>query len=150
MKKKRRRQRAAANLGLCPTPERHRHDVIEEFARPIADDEGRLSRPWRSIDVLAAMERRDAITPLMRDAGEAFRAEFRQALLDPLRAASIEFSRGRGVSPPGGMGPNGVRGSLARAKVNSAKRLTRGRGARGLRRTQSVVMASRAALLTLC
>jgi hypothetical protein len=71
---------------VTPTPERMRRGV-ELIDRAIADEDGRPSQPYRSIDILAAMERRGAITPEMRTAGEEFQELFRLAQLDPLRAA---------------------------------------------------------------
>jgi hypothetical protein len=66
-----------------------RHGPVELVSRPIADESGAVARPYRTIDILAAMERRGTITPEMRAAGEDFRARFRQAHLDPLRAADL-------------------------------------------------------------
>jgi hypothetical protein len=57
--------------------------------KAIADDEGRPAQPYRSIDILAAMERRGAITAEMREAGEEFQLLFRVAQLDPLMAADL-------------------------------------------------------------
>ncbi len=71
---------------IAPTPERERRGV-ELIDKAIADDEGRPSQPYRSIDILAAMERRGAISPEMRQAGEDFQTLFRLAQLDPLKAA---------------------------------------------------------------
>jgi hypothetical protein len=83
-------QRRASDL-LAPTPERLRHaPLVEQLARPIADDYGRPARPFRAVDTLAAMERRGSITAAMRTAGEDFRAAFQRAHLDPLHAAAFE------------------------------------------------------------
>jgi hypothetical protein len=81
---------------LSPTPERRRQGVVERLERAIADDEGRPARPYRTIDTLALMERRGSITAGMRLAGEEFRAHFRRAALDPLRA--FDWRRPRSAS----------------------------------------------------
>jgi hypothetical protein len=90
-------------IGLGPTPERLARGPVELLERA-QDEEGRVSRPHRAIDILAAMERRGAITPGMRRAGEDFRALFQRAQLDPLAAADISrpVVSGRGfVNAPG-------------------------------------------------
>jgi hypothetical protein len=69
-----------------PIPERGRHGPIEQLQRPVADTNGRPSRPYRAVDTLALMQRRGSITANMRQAGEDFRARFTVAQLDPLRA----------------------------------------------------------------
>lgn len=51
------------------------------------DDEGVAIRAYRSIDILAAMERRGAITEEMRQAGEEFQEQFRRAYTGDLRAS---------------------------------------------------------------
>ncbi len=88
---------------VAPTPERMRRGVelIEQKIThqvgkqagvdALLDDEGDAIRAYRSIDILAAMERRGAITAEMRQAGEDFQTEFRIAGLDPLKAA--DYSR---------------------------------------------------------
>lgn len=75
--------------GTGPTEERRNHGVIERADRPISDDLGRPARPYRTVDTLAAMERRGSITAAMRQAGEDFRARFATAQLDPLSAFDI-------------------------------------------------------------
>jgi Domain of unknown function (DUF6456) len=69
--------------------ERRQHGLIEESARPIADDAGRPARPYRVVDTLQIMERRGSITAAMRQAGEDFRVRFARAQLDPLRAVDL-------------------------------------------------------------
>jgi hypothetical protein len=71
---------------IAPTPERMRRGV-ELLDRAIADDDGRPSQPYRSIDILAAMERRGAITAEMRQVGEDFSVTFRRAYTGDLRAS---------------------------------------------------------------
>ena len=95
---KTRRKRVSAP-DTAPTPERRRHDAIEPVERAFADAAGRPSRPYRVVDTLQIMERRGTITAGMRQAGEAFRARFACAQLDPLRA--LDLSRMRvGEAPP--------------------------------------------------
>lgn len=72
-----------------PTPERRTHGLIEHPEKPIADDEGRPSRPHRIVSILMVMERQGSVTPGMRQAGEDFQLRFFTARLDPLRAASM-------------------------------------------------------------
>ncbi|HXO89375.1 MAG TPA: DUF6456 domain-containing protein [Stellaceae bacterium] len=86
------------NLEGGPTPERRSRGIVERLERPIADESGRPSRPYRAIDTLAAMERRGSITGGMRQAGEDFRARFAVAQLDPLRAPDLSRPRERGAS----------------------------------------------------
>ena len=81
-----------------PTLERRSRGVVERVERPIADEQGRPSRPYRAVDTLAAMERRGSITGGMRQAGEDFRARFTVAQLDPLRAPDWSRPRERGAS----------------------------------------------------
>jgi hypothetical protein len=105
----RRIARPPAEGASAPTEERYRHGPIERPDQPIADDEGRLARPYRAVDTLATMERRGSITSAMRQAAEHFRLRFVKAHLDPLRA--IDYSRqrdgatgrarGNGVEAPG-------------------------------------------------
>ena len=58
------------NVEGGPTPERRSRGVVERVERPIADECGRPSRPYRAVDTLATMERRGSITSGMRQAGE--------------------------------------------------------------------------------
>jgi hypothetical protein len=81
-----------------PTPERRSRGIVERVERPVADEQGRPSRPYRAIDTLAAMERRGSITSGMRQAGEDFRARFTISQLDPLRAPDLSRPRERGAS----------------------------------------------------
>src|ERR1700757_3535350 len=98
---------AGANADIAPSPERQNQGLIERVERPIADDTGRPSRPFRSVDTLAAMERRGSITAGMRQAGEDFRARFATAQLDPLKAFDISRVRvGRGSISSSGEEPS--------------------------------------------
>ena len=99
-----------------PTLERRSRGVVERVERPIADEQGRPSRPYRAVDTLAAMERRGSITGGMRQAGEDFRARFTVAQLDPLRAPDWSRPRERGASRFRGEEP-GVRIEGAREAV---------------------------------
>ncbi len=65
------------------------HSIVERLSHSILDFNEVISRPYRSIDTLAEMERRGSISPAMRAAGETFRENFAAAHLDPLRAANI-------------------------------------------------------------
>jgi len=86
------------NIEGGPTPERRSRGIVELVERPIADESGRPSRPYRAVDTLAVMERRGSITGGMRQAGEDFRARFAVAQLDPLRAPDLSRPRERGAS----------------------------------------------------
>jgi uncharacterized protein DUF6456 len=100
---------------LPPTPERRKRGPVERLARPIADELGRPGRPYRAVDTLGLMERRGSITPAMRQAGEDFRARFRVARLDPLRAA--DWSRLRSGGPRLAQDEPGLRIEAAREAV---------------------------------
>ena len=73
----------------APPPERWARREVERLPRAIADEAGRPGRPYRAIDTLALMERRGTIDAPMRQAAEEFRAAFRAACLDPLRASDL-------------------------------------------------------------
>jgi hypothetical protein len=108
---------AAGDATIAPTPERRNHGLVERFERPIADDLGHPSRPYRAIDVLATMERRGSITAGMRRAGEDFRARFATASLDPLHALDpARLRQGRTPRNRGDDGP-GLRIEAAREAV---------------------------------
>jgi hypothetical protein len=100
----------------APTPEQVRRGArLVEHA--IADEAGRPSQPYRSIDILGALERRGAITSEMRAAGEAFQARFRSAALDPLRAGDMARVRG-GLGPVLTGGASGARDAVWAALVS--------------------------------
>jgi hypothetical protein len=84
----------AGGVELGPTPERRGHGQVERLERTIGDSAGRPGRPYRVVDTLAAMERRGSITTGMRQAGEDFRARFKTAQLDPLKAFDISQPMG--------------------------------------------------------
>lgn len=94
---------------ITPTPERRRHSGIEILDRAIADDAGRPSQPYRSIDILAALERRGAITHEMWAAGDRFRSTFRRAQIDPLKAANWLHIRGGETEPAASRAENAQR-----------------------------------------
>ena len=100
-----------------PTPERRSRGIVELVGRPIADESGRPSRPYRAVDTLAAMERRGSITGGMRQAGEDFRARFAVAQLDPLRAPDLSRPREKGSSRFSFADGPGLRIEGARAAV---------------------------------
>jgi len=77
-----------------PTPERLRRGGIERFEGAIADDSGRPARPYRSVDTLLTMFRRQTISAGMLQAAEDFRALFHSASLDPLRVPDLARIRG--------------------------------------------------------
>jgi hypothetical protein len=87
-KRNRRRSGALSDL-ILPPPERSQHGLIELMDKTIADEQGRPSRPYKSVDILIRMERRGSITPGMRQAGEDFRNAFRRACSDPLAATDL-------------------------------------------------------------
>jgi len=84
-----RRRRASGEAVLPPPPERWARREVERLPRAIADEAGRPARPFHAPDTLQQMERRHTITAAMREAGETFRALFRLASLDPLRAVDV-------------------------------------------------------------
>ena len=90
--------RSLADADVIPTPERRNHGPVERMERPIGDNSSRSSRPYRAVDILAAMERRGSITAGMRQAGQDFRARFTTAQLDPLTAFDISRPRAGGHS----------------------------------------------------
>ena len=111
------RHAAGSGDALGPTPERSRRGIVERVERPIADESGRPSRPYRAVDTLAAMERRGSITTEMRQAGEDFRARFATAQLDPLRAPDLSRPRESGPSRFGAAEGPSLRIERARADV---------------------------------
>jgi hypothetical protein len=88
MRKPRRKKRPTDDEA-GPTAERYGHGEIERLDRSIADDAGHPARPFRAVDTLATMLRRQTISPAMHQAGEDFRALFHLARLEPLRAANL-------------------------------------------------------------
>ena len=90
MARSRRKQAALPREDILhPTPERLSRGGVERLPRPIADEAGCPARPYRAADTLLQMERRNTITPAMRQAGEDFRAVFHLAHLDPLHAGDL-------------------------------------------------------------
>ena len=84
-----------------PTPERLARGDVALLPHAIADEAGRPSRPYRSVDTLARLLRNGTITPAMRQAADDFRAQFARASLDPLRAADLRRppDAARGLEP---------------------------------------------------
>lgn len=72
-----------------PSAWRLQHGGFGPPVREADPDTGLTVVHRRAIDTLAAMEANGTITPEMRTAGETFRAHFRAAALDPLRAAPL-------------------------------------------------------------
>jgi hypothetical protein len=89
---------------ILPTPERARRgvEILDEVVTYRTDGiaERSASVP-RSIDILAAMERRGTITPEMRLAGMEFQEQFRLANIDALAAADLlrAGTQGRAADP---------------------------------------------------
>lgn len=82
-------KRADRPDGIAPTPERRTQGLIERAACVIADEEGRVSRPYCAPDTLTVMLRKNTITAAMHQAGEDFHALFITAQLETLRAADL-------------------------------------------------------------
>jgi hypothetical protein len=83
---------------IKPTRERLRHGPVEASDKQERDAHGGIGWPYRSIDIVAAMEKRGAISKAMRTAADKFREDFRRAQLDPLKAFDI-------ARPPGSTRP---------------------------------------------
>lgn len=87
------------------------------FGEPVREADPETGTPVahrRAVDTLGAMLANGTITPAMHDAGAIFRAQFRAAALDALRAVPL-------VRIPGGTGdPLTERQAAARAKVAAA------------------------------
>lgn len=97
-----------------PTPERLRQGPVERLEHAIADEAGRPARPYRGVDTLTLMLRRQSISPAMYQAAEDFRALFHKASLDPLRVPDLaRVPSGR----RGGEAPLSMRQSDARGRV---------------------------------
>lgn len=88
-KGKRKPAQAPRDGGLGPTPERARHGELARVPQAIADEAGRPSRPYRSMDTLALMLRKGSITAPMKQAGDDFRTLFALAGLETLRALDL-------------------------------------------------------------
>src|SRR5581483_3231777 len=80
------------------------------------------------LDILTSMERRGAITPGMRQAGEDFRASFAVAQLDPLRALDLRLLRTAEASLRTERDGPGLRVEAARRAVWQALRAVGGIG----------------------
>ena len=117
-----------AEAAVLPTPERRNQGVVERLDRPIADESGRPSRPYRAVDTLATMERRGSITAGMRQAGEDFRARFTVAQLDPLRVPDWSQPRDRGSTRFNDADQPGLRIEAARDAVWKAIQAVGGMG----------------------
>lgn len=74
------------------TQERLQHGEVIREAAAFQDDLGKLSQPFRSIDILERWSRGDppVISSAMRVAGEDFRRLFRLARVDCLHAQSLD------------------------------------------------------------
>jgi len=96
----------------------------EQLDRPIATDDGSYTPPHIAIDILGSLLRRNTITGDEWLAGYRFRAWFRMAQLEQLRAADMGrlFVDGGGRAPE--MSANAVRG---RREIDKAIRYVGGR-----------------------
>jgi hypothetical protein len=112
---RRKLSRARGEEIMPPAPERWARGEVERLPISIADEQGRPARPYRATDTLLVMERRGTITPAMRQAAEGFRALFRSASLDPLRAPDLNRMPGASRDPQ-----LGARGGEAREQVWAA------------------------------
>lgn len=109
-----------------PSPERRAHGRVTRAEQQIADSRGDIGQPFRAEGLLAQLERRGAITPQERHAGEEFHRLFRMAALDPLRATDASRVYVVGALP---IGIN--HGSeYARRKLNAALDALGGHGSR--------------------
>jgi hypothetical protein len=70
------------------------HGALSRAERPIADADGGIGRPWRRVDLLDGLAASGRINAEMREAGDAFRRQFRLAALDPLKARGFEPAAG--------------------------------------------------------
>lgn len=75
-----------------PTGWRLQHGRFAAPVREADPDTGLTVIHRRAIDTLGQMLANGTITPEMHDAGQAFRAAFRVAALDPLRARSLVWT----------------------------------------------------------
>jgi hypothetical protein len=102
---------------LEPTAERQSHGEVVQADRPIKVETGEFARPHIAVDIL---DRLFADGKINRDewtAGDRFRAWFRLAHLDELRAS--DFARpyvdGRGAGPSIGYRAEFARGEISKA-----------------------------------
>ena len=84
-----RASRFLAALDACLPPERLQHGRVERMAETIPDATSGIGRPYVSEGLLAMLERRGAIGPRERMAGEEFGKLFSLAALDPLKSADL-------------------------------------------------------------
>jgi hypothetical protein len=78
---------AAASSKLGPLPARRQHGRVELVPETIKDTAGAPAQPYRSIDVVAALLKRGDISIDEANSADRFRAAFRRAHLDTLRAS---------------------------------------------------------------
>jgi len=74
---------------IYPTPERGQHGKIEILPHVSPTTRAGPSRPFRALDSLAVLWRHDVISGEMFAAGSQFRADFRRAKLDGLKASDL-------------------------------------------------------------
>lgn len=101
--------------------ERLQHDSISQ-APQMLDAGGLIGSPFRVESMLERLERQRDIGPRQREAGEMFQRLFRQAHLDPMKAADMM----REVRSAGAHDGSGV--ERARDRVNDAMQAMGGHG----------------------
>jgi hypothetical protein len=79
--------RASALVAATIVATRPPGQEVERLDHQIVDAAGRIGQPWRALNTLDRMLRAGSISPAMRKSGEIFHKQFREAALDPLRAA---------------------------------------------------------------
>lgn len=107
---------------VAPTPERAQHDPVERMGKQILDADGNIGNPFRVVDIVLIMLRRQTITEQMAVAGWRFRDDFALAGLVGLRAGSFVRVGGSGQ----GDAPS-VRQQAARDRVHGALAMLGGR-----------------------
>jgi hypothetical protein len=87
------------SMMVRPTPERFRRGPLERLEWALADAAGGPAGVYRAVDLLAALERRGAIGPEERRAGDRFRIEFHAARLLALGTRDLSRPIGGGPAP---------------------------------------------------
>lgn len=70
-------------------PERYIHGEIIRQDHAMADEDGRPSRPYRTVNILDSMQKSGKISGEMHQAGDDFRSLFDRACFDPLQCPDI-------------------------------------------------------------
>jgi len=90
-----RASRFLAALDASLPPERLQHGRVERARETVADAAGGIGRPYLAEGLLGMLERRGAIGPRERMAGEEFTKLFTLACMDPMRASNPSQRLGR-------------------------------------------------------